>query len=101
LKCDLRDDRHVREKLARYNRQPVQYEEGLEVARRIRASRYLGRHCSPSGTLTGSQLVPCSECSAKHNRGVNEVFLEATRVSIGSRPKGGNREDDGGGCVIA
>jgi len=82
LKCDLRDDRTVREKLARYNKQPVQYEQGLEVARRIRASRYL-------------------ECSAKHNRGVNEVFLESTRVAIHSRPAGGSREDnDEKGCTI-
>lgn len=42
LKCDLRDDRNVRERLARYNKTTVQYEEGLAVARRIRASRYLG-----------------------------------------------------------
>jgi len=42
LKCDLRDDRAVRERLARYGQQPVQYEDGLSVARRIRASRYLG-----------------------------------------------------------
>jgi len=75
LKCDLRDDRGVREKLARYNKQPVQYEQGLEVARRIRASRYL-------------------ECSAKHNRGVNEVFQETTRVAIHARPSGGSREED-------
>lgn len=42
LKCDLRDDGAVIERLARYGRQPVQYEQGLAVARRIRASRYLG-----------------------------------------------------------
>ncbi|EJD47992.1 hypothetical protein AURDEDRAFT_136419 [Auricularia subglabra TFB-10046 SS5] len=66
LKCDLRDDRAVQDRLARYNQSPVQYEEGLAVARRIRASRYL-------------------ECSAKHNRGVTEVFLEAARVSINAK----------------
>jgi len=69
LKCDLRDDGAVIERLARYGRQPVQYEQGLAVARRIRASRYL-------------------ECSAKHNRGVKEVFYEAARVSISARAKG-------------
>ena len=42
LKCDLRDDRPVKERLQRYGTHPVQYEEGLAVARRIRASRYLG-----------------------------------------------------------
>ncbi|KIM74652.1 hypothetical protein PILCRDRAFT_99117 [Piloderma croceum F 1598] len=75
LKCDLRDDRTVRERLARYGRRTVQYEEGLAVARRIRASRYL-------------------ECSSKHNRGVSEVFYEAARVSLGTRSKSGE------GCVL-
>lgn len=42
LKCDLRDDSAVKERLKRYGLQTVQYEEGLAVARRIRASRYLG-----------------------------------------------------------
>jgi len=81
LKCDLRDDRSVREKLANKGRQPVQYEDGLEVARRIRASRYL-------------------ECSAKHNRGVNEVFHEVARVSVNSRPKGGQTDEEDRGCII-
>jgi hypothetical protein len=42
LKCDLRDDPAVKEKLARRALHPVSYEEGLSVARAIRASRYLG-----------------------------------------------------------
>ncbi|KAL9713713.1 Rho GTPase [Leucoagaricus gongylophorus] len=69
LKCDLRDDRAVNNRLQRYGMHPVQYEEGLTVARRIRASRYL-------------------ECSSKHNRGVAEVFHEAARVSLSTRAKG-------------
>jgi len=76
LKCDLRDDRTIRERLQRYGTHPVQYEEGLAVARRIRASRYL-------------------ECSSKHNRGVAEVFYEAARVSLSSRAKG-----PGEGCIL-
>lgn len=43
LKCDLRDDPHVKERLQRYGTRPLQYEEGVAVARRIRASRYLGK----------------------------------------------------------
>ncbi|KDQ61621.1 hypothetical protein JAAARDRAFT_31097 [Jaapia argillacea MUCL 33604] len=78
LKCDLRDDRSVKERLARYGTHPIQYEEGLTVARRIRASRYL-------------------ECSSKHNRGVTEVFYEAARVSLSTRPKGAG----GGSCIIS
>ncbi|TFK51692.1 hypothetical protein OE88DRAFT_1712223 [Heliocybe sulcata] len=77
LKCDLRDDRSTKERLSRYGTHPVQYEEGLAVARRIRASRYL-------------------ECSSKHNRGVAEVFYEAARVSLSTRAKGSNSP----GCII-
>ncbi|KAI0924803.1 Rho GTPase [Taiwanofungus camphoratus] len=93
LKCDLRDDRAVQERLARYGMRTVQYEEGLAAARRVRASRYL-------------------ECSAKHNRGVREVFYEAARVSVSTRAKGagGSYGSGGGGgagggggsaCVVA
>lgn len=76
LKCDLRDDTRMADKLARYNRHTVQYEEGLATARRIRASRYL-------------------ECSSKHNRGVGEVFYEAARVSLTTRVRGKRRK-----CMI-
>jgi len=87
LKCDLRDDRMTRERLTRHGHHPVEYEEGLAVARRIRASRYL-------------------ECSAKHNRGVTEVFFEAARVSISARAKGmggyGSAVDTTDrGCVVS
>lgn len=41
----------------------ISYDQGLEVARRIGASRYL-------------------ECSAMKNRGVNEAFTEAARVAL-------------------
>ncbi|KAK9894748.1 GTP-binding protein Rho3 [Cystobasidium minutum MCA 4210] len=72
LKCDLREDAATRERLSRHGEAPVQYEEGLAVARRIRASRYL-------------------ECSAKHGRGVNEVFIEAARISVKAPTKGQTR----------
>jgi len=80
LKCDLRDHPEVQHKLARYGMHTVQYEEGLAVARRIRASRYL-------------------ECSAKHNRGVNEVFWESARASLSTRAKGSGSYG-GSGCVV-
>lgn len=97
LKCDLRDDRNVRERLARYNKTTVQYEEGLAVARRIRASRYLGvstifYHDLPTQYHVP---VPLAECSSKHNRGVTEVFYEAARVSLSTRAKG-----SGEGCIV-
>ncbi|KAH7335227.1 P-loop containing nucleoside triphosphate hydrolase protein [Rhizoctonia solani] len=79
LKCDLRDDHVVRDRLSRFGSRPVIYEEGLAVARRIRASRYL-------------------ECSSKYNRGVTEVFNESARVSI-SRPKA-QAPSSHSGCVV-
>lgn len=89
----------MRERLSRYGRNTVQYEEGLAVARRIRASRYLGPS-AVSGALYFNSLPVfmfplCVECSSKHNRGVAEVFYEAARVSLSTRPKG-----SGEGCVV-
>ncbi|CAE6426254.1 unnamed protein product [Rhizoctonia solani] len=82
LKCDLRDDPVVRDRLSRFGSRPVIYEEGLAVARRIRASRYL-------------------ECSSKYNRGVTEVFNESARVSINTRPKAHNSSpSSSSGCVV-
>lgn len=52
LKCDLRDDPAVKERLKRYGLQSVQYEEGLAVARRIRASRYLGTLSFDTSNIT-------------------------------------------------
>ncbi|WVQ79810.1 hypothetical protein IAT38_001910 [Cryptococcus sp. DSM 104549] len=77
LKCDLREDPDVKEKLARRSLHPVTYDEGLATAREIRASRYL-------------------ECSAKHNRGVQEAIHEAARVAMGSKAKGGGGGGGGG-----
>lgn len=56
----------------------IQYPEGLAVAQRIKALRYL-------------------ECSAKMNRGVNEAFTEAARVALSANAKGAN---EGSRCVI-
>lgn len=50
----------------------ISYDEGLEVAKRIGASRYL-------------------ECSAMKNRGVNEAFTEAARVALSVKKE---REDN-------
>jgi len=47
LKCDLREDESTREQLGRYGEKCISYEEGLEVAKRIRAVRYLGTSLSP------------------------------------------------------
>jgi Rho family protein len=65
LKCDLRET----------EQQVITYEEGLAVAKRIKAVRYL-------------------ETSARHNRGVNEAFTEAARTALQAKPVGGVSEQE-------
>jgi len=78
LKCDLREDAEHEgpEKSSEY----IKYAEGLAVAERIKALRYL-------------------ECSAKINRGVNEAFSEAARVALTAKPIGAS-SGSSRGCVI-
>lgn len=93
LKCDLRN--HEEENAEddafnpyqsqspyNQNKRLISYEEGLAVAKKVGALRYL-------------------ECSAKKNRGVNEAFSEAARCALNARPKGANdNEPEKKGCVI-
>ncbi|KAM0473590.1 hypothetical protein ACHAPX_007995 [Trichoderma viride] len=83
LKCDLRqmgedepeeaDAAAAADGSAQREKPPtISYDEGLEVAKRIGASRYL-------------------ECSAMKNRGVNEAFTEAARVALSVKKE---REDN-------
>ncbi|KAM0449700.1 hypothetical protein ACHAPV_005886 [Trichoderma viride] len=83
LKCDLRqmgedepeeaDAAAAADSNAQREKPPtITYDEGLEVAKRIGASRYL-------------------ECSAMKNRGVNEAFTEAARVALSVKKE---REDN-------
>ena len=86
LKCDLReqgdedaapgtaDDSGVGGQPEK--RPMINYDQGLEVARRIGALRYL-------------------ECSAMKNRGVNEAFTEAARVALSVR-----NDSDDGKCTV-
>jgi Rho family protein len=81
LKCDLRENTEdaepeegAAEGAQREKKQMINYNQGLEVARRINALRYL-------------------ECSAMRNRGVNEAFTEAARVALSVKGVGG--KDDG------
>ncbi|KAJ9474277.1 GTP-binding protein RHO3 [Pseudozyma hubeiensis] len=71
LKCDLRD------KHASAEKQLLTYEDGVAVAKRIKAARYL-------------------ECSAKKNRGVQEVFVEIATVAANV-----GRGRSSAACVIA
>lgn len=96
LKCDLRNDEDEEittvtngedESFNPYSqnsnaRKLISYNEGLNVAKKIGALRYL-------------------ECSAKKNRGVNEAFSEAARCALNARPKGANdNEPEKKGCII-
>jgi len=76
LKCDLRENGDEEEEGAasaptegREKKPMIDYNQGLDVARRIKAMRYL-------------------ECSAMRNRGVNEAFTEAARVALSVKPAG-------------
>ncbi|KIW82516.1 hypothetical protein Z517_05543 [Fonsecaea pedrosoi CBS 271.37] len=80
LKCDLREE-HEKDDDEEHGAPPrpmIQYNEGLEVARRIGALRYL-------------------ECSAMRNRGVNEAFTEAARVALQVKPA---RSKDDSKCSV-
>jgi Rho family, other len=87
LKCDLRENGEEDEEApaaaptdgAQREKKPmITYDQGLEVARRIKALRYL-------------------ECSAMRNRGVNEAFTEAARVALSVKPSG---EGDSKCCMM-
>ncbi|KAM0798321.1 small GTPase superfamily [Usnea florida] len=83
LKCDLRERSSDEEEETGAGRGGekvmIDYKQGLEVAKRIQALRYL-------------------ECSAKRNRGVNEAFTEAARVALSV--KGAGTSNGGGKCSM-
>lgn len=87
LKCDLREASADDDEAAaaanadgadgQQEKKPmIGYDQGLEVARRINALRYL-------------------ECSAMRNRGVNEAFTEAARVALSVKK---DKEDNK--CIV-
>ena len=83
LKCDLREQGGDEEPEGqdgqhREKKDMINYSQGLEVARRIGALRYL-------------------ECSAMRNRGVNEAFTEAARVALSVKANGGK---DDSKCTV-
>ncbi|KAI9142090.1 GTPase rho1 [Paraphysoderma sedebokerense] len=67
-KKDLRNDPKKIEELRKLNQKPVTPEEGMAVAQKIGAYKYL-------------------ECSAKANEGVKEVFEYATRAALLAKTK--------------
>ncbi|MCJ1370223.1 Rho GTPase [Loxospora ochrophaea] len=86
MKCDLREKSTDEEETedngqeqTKEGKELIDYKQGLEVARRIQALRYL-------------------ECSAKMNRGVNEAFTEAARVALSV--KGPSSSKSSNSCTI-
>ncbi|KAJ2958417.1 hypothetical protein NQZ79_g5976 [Umbelopsis isabellina] len=71
-KKDLRNDPHTIEELRKTSQRPVTHEEGMQVAHRINAYKYL-------------------ECSAKDGNGVREVFEHATRAALVTTKKKGKK----------
>ncbi|KAH9819909.1 P-loop containing nucleoside triphosphate hydrolase protein [Melampsora americana] len=79
-KKDLRNDPKTIDELRRTSQRPVTSDEGMAVAQKIGAQRYL-------------------ECSAKSGQGVREVFEHATRYALLAK-KGGGRRTRGKVCNI-
>ncbi|EON67727.1 hypothetical protein W97_06870 [Coniosporium apollinis CBS 100218] len=66
-KLDLRDDEATRESLRQKKMAPIQYEQAVQVAKEIKAQKYL-------------------ECSALTQRNLKSVFDEAIRAVLSPRP---------------
>ncbi|XP_057297227.1 ras-like GTP-binding protein RHO [Hydractinia symbiolongicarpus] len=67
-KKDLRDDETTKRELQRIRQRPVKFEQGREMAEKIKAFSYL-------------------ECSAISKEGVREVFETATRAALQVKKK--------------
>lgn len=78
LKCDLRNEEAEADPLVP-NKRLVSYDEGVAVAKKIGALRYL-------------------ECSAKKDVGVREAFTEAARLALSARNR--NEEESKTSCSI-
>ncbi|CAK3776031.1 GTP-binding RHO3 [Lecanosticta acicola] len=79
LKCDLREQNKDDDEEGAASHEPkrpmIDYKQGLAVAEKIKALRYL-------------------ECSAMKNRGVNEAFTEAARVALQVKNVKGDKSGD-------
>lgn len=108
LKCDLREENSEEKDdggTGARGRSAITYNEGLEVARRIGALRYLGTVTRSSFPLRIRHYtretvadMKYTECSAMRNRGVNEAFTEAARVALTVKPA--NSQSRGDKCII-
>jgi Rho family protein len=95
LKCDLRKRDDDDAENAEPEKPCIDYDEGLRVAEKIKALRYLGRN-TPRLDISQCLANETLECSAMKNRGVNEAFTEAARVALQVKTS----KDKSGGCTI-
>ena len=85
LKCDLREQRDDEQDVDgshELKRGNIDYKQGLAVAEKIKALRYLGTYSQGFWRMMDSNADSMTECSAMKNRGVNEAFTEAARVAL-------------------
>lgn len=80
-KADLRDDDYTKRELARNGERPVSFEDGQRMADSIGAVGYF-------------------ETSAIENKGVQEVFEAATRISLQKRRRPGGNGRSGFSCEV-
>jgi Rho family protein len=100
LKCDLREQEKDDREDGREPKKPtIDYKQGLAVAEKVKALRYLGMLWHTCGALLESMaLIHIAECSAMKNRGVNEAFTEAARVALTVKNVKGDK--DSSSCSV-
>lgn len=97
LKCDLREKSQDDEDEPHEPKRPnIEYKQGLQVAQRIKALRYLGRQLLDYSGIDEQANNLVTECSAMKNRGVNEAFTEAARVALSVK----NTTDKSSSCTV-
>jgi Rho family protein len=100
LKCDLREQEKDDREDGREPKKPtIDYKQGLAVAEKVKALRYLGMSWHTGDALLGAMaLTHTAECSAMKNRGVNEAFTEAARVALTVKNVKGDK--DSSSCSV-
>lgn len=104
LKCDLREARDDDNEDGVQSHEPkrpmIDYKQGLAVAEKIKALRYLGMSMWMVVPTRKKRFANMSraECSAMKNRGVNEAFTEAARVALTVKNVKGDKSE--GCCTV-
>ena len=80
-KIDLREDKETINRLAEKKLAPVSHQQGMQLAKEIKAIKYL-------------------ECSALTQTGLKAVFDEAIRAVLQPAGKGGKKGEKKSGCTL-